>query len=135
MFIVHHSREVPILLPLDIQVSLETYVQRIGSVSCLHERSRDRIDAVLPALPPQHFNIGPNDNPPSRHRDSKTWTNILDVVRTYKIRLTKIGPFGKQSVERTKSALRRVVISACNARIKPHTVVDLLHLLRPDRVA
>jgi len=105
VFTVHHPREVPILLPLDIQVSLETYVQRIGSVSCLHERSRDRIDAVLPALPPQHFNIGPNDNPPSRDRDSKTWTNILDVVRTYKSRLTKIGPFGKQCVERIRLSI------------------------------
>ena len=123
----------PILLPLDIQVSLEADVQRIGSVPCLHERCWNRIDAILPALPPQHFSIGPNDNPPLRHRDTKTWTNILDVVRAYKIRLTKIDSFGKESIESTKRALRRVVITACYTPIEAQTVVDFLPFAGSDR--
>lgn len=132
---IHRPCDMPILPPRDIQVSLEIYVQRSGSLSCLHERCRDRIDAILSALPPQHLSVGPNDNPLMRNRDTKTWTNILDVVRTYEIRLAKVGPFRKQSIERTKCALRWVVIAACNACIKPHTIVDLPSLLRPDRVA
>ena len=109
----------PILLPLDIQVSLEADIHRIGSVPCLHKRCRYRIDAILPALPPQPFDIGPNDKPPLRYRDSNAWTNILDIVRAYEIRLTEIGPFRKESVEGTKCAFGWVLITACYARSSP----------------
>lgn len=98
MCAVYSPFEMPILFPLGVQVSLEADVKRIGSVTCLHERCRNRIDAILPALPPQHFSVGRNDNPPSRHGDPKAWTNILDVVWTYKIRLAKIGPLGKRAL-------------------------------------
>src|ERR1700741_4659431 len=108
----------PILLPLEIQVSLEADVHRIGGVPCLHKRCRYRIDAILPALPPEPFDIGPNDKPPLRYRDSNAWTNILDIVRAYEIRLTEIGPFGKESVEGAKCAFGWVLITACYARIE-----------------
>ena len=43
------------------------------------------------------------------------------VVRAYKIRLTKIGSFGKESIESTRRAFRRVVITACYAPIEAQT--------------